>query len=171
MRIPDAKAAIDKEWEKLEKLPAWQMTKVKSKKEVIHEAQNEGRTVRSLCYADGLRSRQKLELDQKFQKYKGGVVLRGDIVKDESGSYTVFAEQGSSESRMTAAKSNGRHRKATRMCTTGSRRSIRLHPGETGRCTIVIENSQVRMSRHLDTSTTTQVAKIMVQHGRSSRSF
>ena len=29
MKIPDAKAAVDKEWEKLEKLPVWQMTKVK----------------------------------------------------------------------------------------------------------------------------------------------
>ena len=39
MKIPDMKAAVDKEWEKLENLPAWQMTKVKSKKEVIQEAQ------------------------------------------------------------------------------------------------------------------------------------
>ena len=31
MKIPDAKAAVDKEWEKLEKLPAWQMTNVKSR--------------------------------------------------------------------------------------------------------------------------------------------
>ena len=32
------------------------------------------------------------------------VVLRGDIVKDDSGSYAVFTEQGSSASQMTAAK-------------------------------------------------------------------
>ena len=31
IRIPDAKAAVDTESEKLEKLPAWKMTKVKSK--------------------------------------------------------------------------------------------------------------------------------------------
>ena len=37
-------------------------------------------------------------------KYKGRVVLRGDIVKDNSGSYAVFTEQGSSASQMTAAK-------------------------------------------------------------------
>ena len=37
-------------------------------------------------------------------KYKGGVVLRGDTVKDDSGSYVVFTEQGSSASQMTAAK-------------------------------------------------------------------
>ena len=35
---------------------------------------------------------------------KGRVVLRGDIVKDDSGSYAVFIEQGSSASQMTAAK-------------------------------------------------------------------
>ena len=41
---------------------------------------------------------------QKHQKYKGRVILRGDIVKDDSGSYAVFIEQGSSASQMTAAK-------------------------------------------------------------------
>ena len=35
---------------------------------------------------------------------KGRVVLRGDIVKDASGSYAVLTEQGSSASQMTAAK-------------------------------------------------------------------
>ena len=44
------------------------------------------------------------ELEPQFQKYKGRVVLRGDIVKDDSGSYAVFSEQGSSASQMTAAK-------------------------------------------------------------------
>ena len=39
----------------------------------------------------------------KLQKYKGRVVLRGDIVKDETGAYAVFIEQGSSASQMTAA--------------------------------------------------------------------
>ena len=51
---------------------------------------------------------------------------------------------------------------------TSSRRSICLHPGENGRCTDVIENSEVRMSRFCDTSTETQMAKIMVQYGRPS---
>ena len=34
MKIPDAKAAVDKEWEKLEKIPAWQLTKVRNKRGV-----------------------------------------------------------------------------------------------------------------------------------------
>ena len=32
MKIPASKAAVDKEWEKLEKISAWNLTKVKSKK-------------------------------------------------------------------------------------------------------------------------------------------
>ena len=44
------------------------------------------------------------ELEAKHQKYKGRIVLRGDIVKDDSGSYAVFTEQGSSASQKTAAK-------------------------------------------------------------------
>ena len=43
-------------------------------------------------------------METKHQKYKGRVVLRGDIVKHDSGSYAVFTEQGSSASQMTAAK-------------------------------------------------------------------
>ena len=44
------------------------------------------------------------ELETKHQKCKGRVVLREDIVKDDSGSYAAFTEQGSSASQMTAAK-------------------------------------------------------------------
>ena len=44
------------------------------------------------------------ELEAKHQKYKGRVVLRGDIEKYDSGSYAAFTEQGSSASQMTAAK-------------------------------------------------------------------
>ena len=35
MKIPAAKAAVDKEWEKLEMIPAWDKTKVRNKSEVI----------------------------------------------------------------------------------------------------------------------------------------
>ena len=45
MKIPAAKAAVDKEWEKLEKISAWNLTKVISKKQVIDEARTSGATV------------------------------------------------------------------------------------------------------------------------------
>ena len=45
MKIPAAKAAVDKEWEKLEKFSAWNLTKVRSQKEVIDEARTSGAKV------------------------------------------------------------------------------------------------------------------------------
>ena len=108
---------------------------------------------------------------QKNQKYKGRVVLRGGIVKDNSGSYAVFTGQGSSASQMTAAKimdiisrlpgCDGQAADAV---------SAYLYPSENGRCSRIVENSKIGVSRHLDSSTTTQMAKIMVQYGRPSRS-
>ena len=43
-------------------------------------------------------------MEPQFQKYEGRVVFRGDSVKDDSGSYAVVTEQGSSASQMTAEK-------------------------------------------------------------------
>ena len=45
MTFPDGKAAVDKVWEKLEGLPVWHLTKVRSNKEVSLEAQRGQRTV------------------------------------------------------------------------------------------------------------------------------
>ena len=90
MKIPAAKAAVDKDWEKLEKIPAWDL---RTKDMKVHFA-----SLMDICHL------KNAELETKHQKYKGRVVLRGDIVEDDSGSYAVFTEQGSSASQMTAAK-------------------------------------------------------------------
>ena len=104
MKIPAAKAAVDKEWEKLEKISAWNLTKVKSKKEVIDEARTKVATVHFASFMDTCHLK-NAELEAKHQKYKGRVVLPGGVfLKDDSGSYAVFTEQGSSASQMTAAK-------------------------------------------------------------------
>ena len=91
MKIPTAKEAV----EKSEKISAWNLIKVKSKKQVIEEARTSGATVHFaslmvICHF------KNAELEAKHQKYKGQVVLRGDIVKDDSGFYAVYTEQGSS---------------------------------------------------------------------------
>ena len=99
MKIPAAKAAVDKEWEKLEKIPAWNLTKVRSKKEMIDEVRTTGATVHFASLMD-ICHLKNAELETKLQKYKGRVVLRGD----DSGSYAEFTEQGSSVSQMTATK-------------------------------------------------------------------
>ena len=81
MKVPDARAPVDKEWKKPETHPA-------CKKEVLLGAQ---------------RYEKKVELEP-ILKCEGRVVPRGDIVKDDSGAHAVFTEQGSSASQMTAAK-------------------------------------------------------------------
>ena len=168
MKIPAAKAAVDKEWEKLEKISAWNLTKVRSKKEVIDEARTSGAAVHFASLMD-ICHLKNAELEAKHPKYKSRVVLRGDIVKDDSGSYAVFTEQGSSASQMTAAKIMD---------------IISRLPGCDGQAADAVSAyTQVKMedapkfltipqseSRHLDSSTTTQMAKIMVQYGRPSRS-
>ena len=103
MKIPAAKAAVDKEWEKLEKILAWDLNKVRSKSEVIDEARTKGAKVHFASLMDMCHLK-NAELETKHRKYKGGVVVRGDIVKDDSGFYAGFTEQGSSASQMTAAK-------------------------------------------------------------------
>ena len=44
MKMLAAKAAVDKEWEKLEKIPAWNLTKVRSTSEVIVGARTKGKS-------------------------------------------------------------------------------------------------------------------------------
>ena len=87
----------------MEKISAWNLTKVKSKKQVIEEARTASAKVHFASLMD-ICHLKNAELEAKHQKYKGRVVLRGDIVQDNSGSYAVFTEQGSSASQMTAAK-------------------------------------------------------------------
>ena len=106
------------------------------------------------------------ELEAKHQKYKGRVLLRGDIVEDDSGSYAVFTEQGSSASQMTAAKVMDIISRLPGC----AGRSISLYPGKNGGGSQITESPKIGVSRHLDSSTTTQMAKIMVQYERPSRS-
>ena len=161
MKISAAKAAVVKEWEKFEKIPAWDLTKVS-------EARTKGAKVHFASLMD-ICHLKNAELETKHQKYKGRVVLRGDIVKDDSGSsYAVFNEQGSSASQMTAAKimdiisrlpgCDGQAADAVSAYT-----QVKMEDAHK-----LLKNSQIGMSGHLDSSSTTHMAKIMVQYGRPS---
>ena len=87
-------------------------------------------------------------------------------MKDDSGSYAVFTEQGSSASQMTAAKVMDIISRLPGC----AGRSICLYPSENGRCSQTTKNSKIGVSSHLDSSTTTKVAEIFVLYGRPSRS-
>ena len=65
---------------KLEKIPPWQLTKVRNKKEVTDAARNEGRKVRFASLMDICHLKNS-ELEPQHQKNKRRVVLRGEIVK------------------------------------------------------------------------------------------
>ena len=67
LKIRDAKAAVDKEWKKLETIPAWQMEKVnRQKEEVILEAQRDKNKVHfaTITYIFHLKN---AELEPKLQ--------------------------------------------------------------------------------------------------------
>ena len=157
---PIAKAAVDKEWKKLETIPAWNLDKVRSKKEVILEAQKDKKKVHFVSLMDTCHLK-IAELEPHFQKYNGRVVLRGDIVKDDSGSFAVFTEQGSSASQMTAAivmdiisRLPGCSGQAADAVSAYTQVKMTDAPQ-------IAQNSKVRMSRYMDTSSTTQMAQIM----------
>ena len=76
MKIPAAEAVVDKEWGKLKKISAWNLTKVRNKKEVIDEARTKGAKVHFASLMD-ICHLKNAELEAKHQINKGRVVFRG----------------------------------------------------------------------------------------------
>ena len=56
---------------------------------MIDEARTSGATVHFASLMDICTILKNAELEAKHQKYKGRVSLRGDIVKDDSGSFAI----------------------------------------------------------------------------------
>ena len=99
-------------------IPAWQLDKVKSKKEVILEAPRDKRS--RFRYADVHLSSQNAELEPNFQKYKGRVVLRGDSVKRRLWSLCSLYWTRLVCVTNDRSKKNGCHCKTTRLSWTSS---------------------------------------------------
>ena len=76
MKMLDAKAAFDKEWEKVENCQHGENPNLNRKNEVIERTQNEGKTVQFATLM-GLCRLKNSKLERKFQKYQGREVLRG----------------------------------------------------------------------------------------------
>ena len=151
-KIPDARAEMEKEWEKLEKIPAWNLTKV-NKMEVIAEAMTKGTTVHFASSMD-LRHHKNSELEPQFQEYKGRVVLRGILWKMIQALPQYFLNMDDQLHKWRLQKlwillrdyQDAQDKQQTQ---------YPLIPGQNGRCSDVTENSKVRMSRYLDTFTET----------------
>jgi hypothetical protein len=102
-KLQEGRDGLNKEWTKLENKPSWDPSKVKPKQQVMAEAKANNRKVHfgslmELCHI------KNSQLGKEFWVYKGRIVFRGDLVKDETGQFAVFTEQGASASHMAAAK-------------------------------------------------------------------
>ena len=82
--IPEAAQAVDDEWKKLEDKGAWDIAEMIPKEQAIAQCKARGvkahfGALMQLCH------KKHAEQDQKYWKYKGRVVYRGDGTKDEEG--------------------------------------------------------------------------------------
>ena len=87
-------------------------------------------------------------------------------LKNNSGSYAVFTEHGSSPSQMTAAKVMV----VIAGCGGQAADAVSAYTQVKKQDAPSLLKKKIGMSKYLDMSTKTQIAEIMVQHGRPSRS-
>ena len=89
-KIEAGREAMEKEWNKLEnpgekdREPAWDTSAVESKRTVIERGRKLGiqyhfGSIKELCHI------KNYEKGEQFWTYKGRIVFRGDLVKDETG--------------------------------------------------------------------------------------
>ena len=103
MKIPAAKAAVDKEREKLEKISAWNLTKVRSKKEVIDEARTKCEklhfaSLQDICHL------KIAELEAKHKNTKVELYSEVILYKTIRGLMQYSLNNDHQASQMTAAK-------------------------------------------------------------------
>ena len=104
-RTPEAKAAMDKEWQKLVDKSCWLEKKVREYRDVAREAKAKeakahfGR-IFEICSQKG----SELPKGHPEQKWKGRSVFQGNEVSDENNDHAIFAELRSSPASMEAAK-------------------------------------------------------------------
>ena len=135
MKFPAAKAAVDKEWEKLEKIPARDLTKVRSKSEVIDEARTKGATVHFASLMDSVIWRmpnwRQNTKNTKVDLYSEGILWK--MILD----LTQYLQH----------KDHRCHIQTSKVRRTSSGRSISSYPGENRRCSKILENSQIGIFR------------------------
>ena len=104
-RTPAAKAALDKEWQKLVDKGCWIEKQVREYDQVASEAQKKKLKVHfgrvfEICALKG----SELKEGDPNRKYKGRSVFQGNKVLDENSDHALFAELGSSPASMEAGK-------------------------------------------------------------------
>ena len=158
MKILDAKAAVDKKWEKIKKCQHESDQSQERKRG--HQRGTERGEYSPFCYADGhMPPKKNSELEPKLKKIQWTCCTPGWQCEAWFRLLRSIYGAGFVSITKDGRKSDGCQSKTTTMCRTSSRCSSRLYPSQNGGRSKVAKKSQVRMSRHLDTSATTQVAQ------------
>ena len=156
-----------REWKKLEKISAWNLTKVRSKSEVIDEARTKGIKVHFASLMD-ICHLKNAELETKAPKIQRSSCTPWWYCKRQFWISRSFHWTRIISITNDSSKSHGYHIQTARVCSTSSGCSICLYPGKKWKMPQNYWKFQIGVFRHLDSSTTTQMVKIMVQYGRNS---
>ncbi len=93
---PAALAAMDKEWDKLEKQVAWLLDQVREWRDVCKEADARGEVVHvGRVFGILVEKGSELPKGHPDRKFKGRVVFQGNNVKDQTGDWALFEELSS----------------------------------------------------------------------------
>ena len=149
VKTPDAKAAVDNEWKSTQyQLGSW--VKCRAKRRLFWK-HKETKKDSPLCYTDGHLSSQKCGVGTKAPKIRR--TSRADIVKDDSGAYAARIVSFVNDSR----KSDWMLLRDYKIVLDKPPTQYQLYtPVKNGGRSMLLEKSNVRVSRFLDTSSTTQ---------------
>ena len=139
----------------------------RAKREVIQEAEKRQRKS-PLCYIDGQMPSQEFGVRTKISEVQRSCRAPRWHCKRRLWSLCSFYWTGLICISNDCSKSNGCHRQATRLWWTSSWRSISVHSGKNGGCSQIAQNSKIRISWNMDTSSTTQMAEVVDEHWRPS---
>ena len=102
---PAAQAAMDKEWNKLEKQVAWDKTQVREWRDVCAEAKAKHKMVHvGRVFGILVEKGSELPANHPERKFKGRVVFQGNNVRDQTGDWALFEELSSAPATMEAGK-------------------------------------------------------------------
>ena len=168
MKIPAAMAAVYREWENCRQFRrgTWRKSEVKERWSMTQWR----RRYSSFCIINGHMSFEKCWIGGKAPKIQRSSCTPRWFCETQFWILRSIHRTRIISISNDSGNSHGFHFQTARLRRTSSGRSISLYPSKNGRCSQIIENSIIGMSRHLHSSTTRQMAQIMVQYGRPSRS-
>ena len=128
-KIPDAKAAVKKAWNKLETVSAWQLNECQEQ-QGGHPRGTQRQKESPLCYTDVHMSSQEFGVGTKLSEVQRSCRAPRRHCKKRLWNLCSFHWKGLTCISNDCSKSNGCHRQTTRLWWTSSWRSIIIHAGK-----------------------------------------